>query len=65
MKIARGRMGDFLYWSGVVSWAVAGVVGFSLILDWIIDNVIRTFWTKSIFFEFVWDRLKKKNEAKP
>lgn len=55
-------MTDFLYWSGVVAWVACGLVGIALALDWIIDNIIDTFWTKREFLAFVADRLKARSE---
>lgn len=49
---------SFLWWSGCMSWGVAGVVGFFMATDWIIDLTIKTFWTRKEFLAFVWDRMK-------
>jgi hypothetical protein len=55
----EARMTEFLYWSGVVVWAVAGSVSIFFGLDWLIYRVIESVWTKREFLAFVWSKLKK------
>lgn len=53
-------MYDFMFWSGVVAWGLAAFAGILVSLDWMIDWVFTSFWTKREFLAFVYDRLKKK-----
>lgn len=53
-------MDGFFYWSGVVAWGALGVAGVLVSADVAMDWVVQSLWTKRMFLEFVWHRLKQK-----
>lgn len=56
-------MYDFMFWSGVVAWCAASLVGLLMVIDVVIDWLVGHFWTKREFLAFVADRLRKKQSA--
>lgn len=53
-------MNEFMFWSGVVAWGIAALVGLLIVIDFAIDWLVTSLWTKREFMAFVWSRLKKK-----
>lgn len=50
----------FLWWSGLATWIVLGIVGMLALGDRLIDFIVSSVWTKREFLEFVWERLRKR-----
>lgn len=41
-----------IWWTGVVAWICAGVVGFALAVEWAGDRVLRSFEFTKMFMRF-------------
>lgn len=54
-------MSNFMFWSGVVAWGAAALFGLSYAIDFAIDWLVSSLWTKREFMAFVWSRLKKQS----
>lgn len=53
-------MNAFFYYSGVAVWIALGIVGMLAGMDVAVDWIVQSLWTKRMFLEFVWSRLKPK-----
>lgn len=56
-------METFFYYSGVIAWVALGCGAILAGADTAINWIVQGLWTKRMFLEFVWDRLKSKNRT--